>query len=70
MRFVVYQLRGEPGVFVVTDTIHDARNCIGEQFGEAFERFCELSEMGEENTAFDEMIAKDCILRQGYYPLN
>jgi len=70
MRFVIYQLRGEPGVFVVTDTVRDAWDCIGEQFGEAVERFCELSEMGEENTAFDEKIAKDYILRQGYYPLN
>jgi len=70
MRFVVYQLRGKPGVFVVTDTVHDAWDCIGEQFGEAVERFCELSEMGEENTAFDEKIAKDYILRQDYYPLN
>ena len=70
MRFIVYQLRDEPGVFVVTDTFHDAKNCIGEQFGEAFERFCALSEMGGENTAFDERIAKDFIMRQGYYPLH
>ena len=70
MRFVIYQLRQEPGVFVVTDTVHDADNFIGDRFGGAFERFCELSEMGEENTAFDEKTAKDYILRQGYYPLN
>ena len=29
-----------------------------------------LSEMGRDNTAFNETIAKDWIRRQGYYPLN
>ena len=69
MRFVIYQSREEPGVFVVTDTFHDARNEIGQRFGARLERFCELSEMGSGNSAFDERIAKTFIKRQGFYAL-
>ncbi len=68
MKFVVFRCTKDRDYFVVTDQSHagELKGNLCPSGGE-LERIGEYDEMGEARVAFNEVLAKDAIKRQGYY---
>ena len=68
MRFVVFRCMRDPDFFIVTDEEH-----VGSLSGTICPRGGDLQElgvfdeMGDDRVAFDETLARNSIVHQGYY---